>query len=111
MHFAYPPRKSSNPPPFKPRSTRLPLLRRSRLKTIALGFLGFVGVLYLLFGSSKPGPYHERVPSGSPPVVLVTVVDPTTWNNAYLDTIRDNREKYAERHGEHSRPGPIMVTR
>ncbi|PNY19939.1 alpha-1,2-galactosyltransferase [Tolypocladium capitatum] len=99
MHFAYPPRKSSNPPPFRPRSTQLPLPRRSRLKTIALVFLGFVGALYLLFGSRKPGPYHERVPSGSPSVVLVTVVDPTTWNNAYLSTIKENREKYAERHG------------
>ncbi|UNI16093.1 putative alpha-1,6-mannosyltransferase mnn11 [Purpureocillium takamizusanense] len=99
MHFAYPPRKSSNPPPFRPRSARLPLLRRSRLKTIGLGLFVFLCIFYLLFGRSKPSPYHERVPSGTPSVVLVTVIDPTNWNNAYLSTIKENREQYAARHG------------
>ncbi|PHH90279.1 hypothetical protein CDD83_4080 [Cordyceps sp. RAO-2017] len=97
MHFAYPPRKSSNPPPFRPRS--VPFLRRSRLKTVALVFLAFVAAAYLLLGSRKRSPYHERVPSGTPAVVLVTVVDPTTWDNGYLKTVRENREKYAALHG------------
>ncbi|KJZ71981.1 hypothetical protein HIM_08661 [Hirsutella minnesotensis 3608] len=99
MHFAYPPRKTSNPPPFRPRTTRLPALRRSRLRTVALIFLAVVALAYLFLGSSKPSPYHERIPSGSPPVVLVTVIDPTKYDNAYLDTIKLNRQKYAARHG------------
>lgn len=100
MHFAYP-RKNSNPPPFRPRSARLPLLRKSRLRTIALVLMACAAAAYFLFGSSKPSPYHERVPSGSPPVVLVTVIDPTTWDNAYLKTVRENRETYAAKHGAH----------
>ncbi|OAQ71032.1 alpha-1,2-galactosyltransferase-like protein [Pochonia chlamydosporia 170] len=98
MHFAYPPRKSSNPPPFRPRSSNIPFLRRSRLKNIAIGALLFLGVLYFVFGGRKPDPYHEHLPSGHPSVVLLTVLDNES-NQAYLDTIRENREKYAARHG------------
>ncbi|PHH63143.1 hypothetical protein CDD81_6294 [Ophiocordyceps australis] len=99
MHFAYPPRKKSNPQPFRPRSTRLPLLRRSRIKALALLFLACLLLGYLVFGSRKPSPYHERVPSGSPSVVLVTIIDPTSYNNAYLNTIKENREQYGAKHG------------
>ena len=87
------------------------MLRRSRLKTIIFCILGLFGVLYLLFGSRKPGPYHERVPSGYPAVVLVTVVDPTIWNIDYLRSIKENREKYADRHGENSPLGSPKMTR
>lgn len=100
MHFAYPPRKSSNPPPFRQRSSTTPMIRRSRLKIIAIGALLFFGLLYLLFGGRRPDPYHEHVPSGNPSVVLVTVVDPSEAHSAYLDPIKENRERYAARHGE-----------
>ncbi|GAB0134260.1 hypothetical protein EsDP_00002639 [Epichloe bromicola] len=99
MHFAYPPRKNSNPPPFRPRSSATPMIRRSRLKIIAIGALLFFGLVYLLFGGRRPDPYHEHVPSGNPSVVLVTVIDPSEANSAYLDTIKENRERYAARHG------------
>ncbi|KYK58462.1 alpha-1,2-galactosyltransferase-like protein [Drechmeria coniospora] len=99
MHFAYPPRKNSNPPPFRPRSTRLPLWRRSRSRTFALVLLAFIGAIYLLFGRSKPSPYHERVPSGVPEVVLVTVIDPVSWSDEYVSGVKENREKYGQRHG------------
>lgn len=99
MHLPYPPRKRSNPPPFRPMSSNISLLRRSRLKNIAIGAFLFLGALYLLFGGKKPDPYHEHVPSGHPSVVLVTVIDPSEWDTAYLDTIKENRERYAARHG------------
>ncbi|KAF4585825.1 alpha-1,2-galactosyltransferase-like protein [Ophiocordyceps camponoti-floridani] len=99
MHFAYPPRKSSNPPRFRPRSARLPVLRRSRLKLLVLGFVTLVTLAYLVIGRRKADVLLKRIPSGSPPVVLVTVIDPTTWDNGYLRTVKENREKYAERHG------------
>ncbi|KAG6039721.1 hypothetical protein E4U41_002160 [Claviceps citrina] len=99
MHFAYPPRKSSNPPPIRARLSNIPMLRRSRLKSIAVGALLLIGILYFIFGGRRPDPYHEHVPSGNPSVVLVTVVDPVEANEAYLATIRENREKYAARHG------------
>ena len=61
--------------------------------------LAFLGGFYLLAGSGKANPYHEHVPSGNPPVVIVTVLDPNTFSTTYLDTIRDNRKSYAEKHG------------
>ncbi|KAG5990159.1 hypothetical protein E4U43_004347 [Claviceps pusilla] len=99
MHFAYPPRKSSNPPPFRARSSTIPMLRRSRLKSIAIGALLLLGIYYLFWGGKRPDPYHEHVPSGNPSVVLVTVIDSSENNPAYLLTIKQNREKYAARHG------------
>ncbi|WYZ37314.1 hypothetical protein EsH8_II_000820 [Colletotrichum jinshuiense] len=99
MHFAYPPRKSSNPPPFKARSSRIPpLLRRSRLKTIAAGILAFLGLLYLLSGIFK-SPSGPRAPSGVPPVVIVTVLDEENYSKNYISSIRENRKQYAQLHG------------
>lgn len=100
MHFAYPPRKSSNPPPFRPRSGQLPTLRRGRLRTIALGLVACICVLYLVFRPGKQSPYHERQPAGTPSVVLVTVFDRDQYTTGYLKTIRENREQYASRHGK-----------
>ncbi|KAJ3518245.1 hypothetical protein NM208_g14588 [Fusarium decemcellulare] len=44
-------------------------------------------------------PYHEHVPSGSPPVVILTVLDNRQYSSAYLKSIQNNRELYASRHG------------
>ncbi|TEA19568.1 putative alpha-1,2-galactosyltransferase [Colletotrichum sidae] len=99
MHFAYPPRKSSNPPPFRARSSRIPpLLRRGRVKVIAAGALLFLGILYLFSGTfkSSSGP---RAPSGNPPVVIMTALDESEYSKAYLDSIRENRKQYAQLHG------------
>lgn len=102
MHFAYPSRKRSNPPPFRPRTSKLPHLRRTRLRTLFLVLGALVLVLYVLSGSGKHAPYREHVPSGSPPVVIVTVLDPTTYHAGYLNTVRENRELYARKHGRAS---------
>jgi mannan polymerase II complex MNN11 subunit len=100
MHFAYPPRKNSNPPPFGRRSGNIPpILRRLRKRTILFCFLGVVGLLYLLLGSKSGSPYREHVPSGNPPVVVVTVSDYSEYSTSYLESIRNNREQYAKRHG------------
>ncbi|EHK18356.1 glycosyltransferase family 34 protein [Trichoderma virens Gv29-8] len=99
MHFAYPSRKSSNPPPFRPRSTRLPGLRRSRIKTIGIVVFVVFAALWFFSNPRVPRPDHERVPSGQPPVVIVTVIDPTQYPNAYLKTVKENREQYAAKHG------------
>ncbi|KAK2001848.1 galactosyl transferase GMA12/MNN10 family protein [Colletotrichum falcatum] len=99
MHFAYPPRKSSNPPPFRPRTSRIsPFFRRSRLKIIAAGALFFLGFIYLLAGALR-SPSGPHVPSGKPPVVIVTVLDEENFSKTYLESIRDNRKQYAQLHG------------
>lgn len=105
MHLPYPPRKNSNPPPFRPRSAQLPTIRRGRLRTIGLGLVFIIGVLYLLFGPSNKSPYHERRPAGFPPVVLVTVLDSKESNAKYLETVKANRELYASKHGEFEKLG------
>ncbi|SPO03409.1 related to alpha-1,2-galactosyltransferase [Cephalotrichum gorgonifer] len=100
MHFAYPPRKSSNPPPFRPRSSRLAAARRSRLRTVALIGVGFLFLLYLLRGKSTGTAKGttRHIPSGSPPVVIVTVVN---YDNGmeYADVVKENRISYAKLHG------------
>jgi mannan polymerase II complex MNN11 subunit len=100
MHFAYPPRKSSNPPPFRPRSSKFPRLPRSR-RTLEIGVVAFLLLLiYILTGSrSHRSPYHEHVPSGDPPVVIVTLMDPSKYSSAYMKTVIDNRKLYAAKHG------------
>jgi hypothetical protein len=55
--------------------------------------------LWLFSNPKVPRPDRERVPSGQPPVVIVTVIDPTQYNNGYLKTVRENREQYAAKHG------------
>ncbi|KAF5630538.1 alpha-1 2-galactosyltransferase [Fusarium sp. NRRL 52700] len=100
MHFAYPPRKNSNPPPFKQRSSQIPpILRRIRKRTALLLLLGVIGFIIFLFGLKGETPYREHVPSGNPPVVVVTVLDDTQYNDVYLESIRHNREQYASRNG------------
>ena len=76
------------------------MLRRLRKRTILLGFLGIIGLVYLLFGSSSGAPYHEHKPSGNPPAVIVTVFDHSQYSTSYLESIRTNREHYAKRHGK-----------
>src|SRR5690242_11267385 len=102
MHFALPPRKTSQPPPYLPRSTRFPGLRRSRLKAIALAGLAFLALIYLVTRpSSSSGHYApaKRAPKGNPPVVVVTVLDSSKYSNAYLQTVKENRIQYAQKHG------------
>lgn len=104
MHFAYPPRKSSNPPPFRAAGSGFAVPRRARLRTIALGLLAFIAIVYLLFWPSQKNPYHERQPSGNPPVVMVTVLDHRHYSKEYLDTVKENRQLYAKTHGKLKAP-------
>lgn len=36
---------------------------------------------------------------GTPPVVIVTVMKPEGHTQRYMDTIKENREQYAKKHG------------
>lgn len=105
MHFALPPRKTSKPPPYLPRTSRLPGLRRTRPKLIALAGLFFFALIYLVTrtsSSSHAAPTQRAPPRGNPPVVLVTVLDESKYSKAYLETVKENRMQYAEKHGTFS---------
>ncbi|TKA69873.1 hypothetical protein B0A49_05552 [Cryomyces minteri] len=97
MHFAYAPRKTSNPPPYAARSPKSQYLRRSRLQLLGLvaaGALFSIWLLSTLFRSSSA----RKIPAGTPPVVLVTTIDRRA-SPASIANILDNRKDYAFRHG------------
>ncbi|KAK4102678.1 glycosyltransferase family 34 protein [Parathielavia hyrcaniae] len=101
MHFALPPRKTSQPPPYLPRASRPPGLRRTRFKLIALAGLALFALIFLvkLSTSGRNAAPTSRAPRGNPPVVLVTVLDEARYSKTYLETVNENRIKYAEKHG------------
>ncbi|MCJ1278582.1 hypothetical protein MMC21_006399 [Puttea exsequens] len=96
MHFALPPRKTSHPPPYA-RASRSSPIRRKQLQFGAIIACGVLLLLYLatyLFSG-----YSERAPSGTPEVVVVTILDEATMSDEYRDRIKENRNYYAARHG------------
>ena len=57
-----------------------------------------------IFGGS------DRIPSGTPPVVVVTVLDPDNYSKEYIDNVKENRIEYARKHGRKSiRPTNIRL--
>ena len=42
----------------------------------------------------------EEIPSGTPSVVIVTVIKTDGHSKEYLEDIKDNRIQYARKHGE-----------
>lgn len=98
MHFAFPPRKTSQPPPYAHRGTSYSThLRRSRVKSLAILAVSVTAVFYLLsklFGGSG----HVQV--GDPTeAVIVTVLQPELYSKEYIENIKQNRIQYAKRHG------------
>jgi mannan polymerase II complex MNN11 subunit len=72
------------------------MLRRSRIQAIIVCVCAVGAVLFILshlFGDS------DSIPSGTPPVVIVTVVDPESYSKDYIDNIKENRIEYARKHG------------
>lgn len=96
MHFAMPPRKTSQPPPYA-RASRSSPIRRKQLQLAALVGCTLLLLVYLatrLFGS--PG---EKAPPGTPEVVVVTLLDEATMSDEYRARIMENRKYYADKHG------------
>ena len=95
MHFAFPPRKTSNPPPYA-RNQRSSSFRRKRLKlgaVLACAALTFLLLALRFFSGSA-----EKIPAGTPEVVVVTVLD-SDMGRQYVDRIKENRQYYANQHG------------
>lgn len=97
MHFAFPPRKpSSQSPMFAARPSKAPLFRRRRIQFLVLSALGIGTLIFLI---AKLFGFGGGPPLGTPPVVIVTVLQPGKYSREYLNDIRENREKYAKKHG------------
>jgi mannan polymerase II complex MNN11 subunit len=74
------------------------MLRRSRVQAIVLCACAVGAVIFIL--SQVLGGGSERIPSGTPPVVIVTVLDPESYSNDYINNIKENRIEYAKKHGK-----------
>jgi mannan polymerase II complex MNN11 subunit len=96
MHFAFPPRKPSAHTTMYPARSKAPLFRRSRIQFLVLCALGIGTLIFII---AKILGIVGGAPAGTPPVVIITVLNPGTQNKEYLDDIRANREEYAKKHG------------
>ncbi|KAG9953067.1 glycosyltransferase family 34 protein, partial [Aureobasidium melanogenum] len=97
MHFAFPPRKTSHPPPYAARSSRSGFLRYSQLRNILVLAVGALITLYLLSGLFS-GSGSVSIPAGTPRAVVVTTLDPSL-SQSYKAAIKANRKHYAAKHG------------
>ncbi|KAL8683546.1 MAG: hypothetical protein Q9186_000458 [Xanthomendoza sp. 1 TL-2023] len=99
MHFAYTPRKSSHPPPYTSRgsSRSLSYNQRRQLKIGAIILSSLVILILVL--SRLVGNGAERIPPGTPEVVIVTLIDEEHMSKEYISKIQENRKDYAARHG------------
>ena len=96
MHFAMPPRKTSQPPPYA-RASRSSPIRRKQLQFVALVAFTLLFLIYL--GTRLFGPSTERAPPGTPEVVVVTLLDEATMSDEYRARIMENRKYYADKNG------------
>jgi hypothetical protein len=73
------------------------MLRRSRAQAIVICACA-VGVLIFILSQILGG--GDNIPSGTPPVVIVTVLDHAKYEKEYIDNIKENRIQYAAKHGK-----------
>lgn len=81
---------------FAVRPSKALLFRRSRIQVLVLCALGIGTLLFLI---AKVLGFGGGLPLGTPPVVIVTVLQPGKYSKEYLSDIRENREEYAKKHG------------
>lgn len=97
MHGVLPSRKTSHPPPYAARNSRMSSTRRRQLQLgaiLACSALFIIFMISRLFGSSE-----ERIPPGTPEVVVVTLIDDTAMSKEYIGKIQENRRYYASKQG------------
>lgn len=98
MQFALPNKKNMMPQRegmYQPRTSRPMWMRRSRSKYLVIWVVGGIALFFFFMKMILGG----GPPAGTPPVVIVTVMNPLGHSRQYLDTIKDNREEYARKHG------------
>ena len=103
MHFALPPRKTSQPPPYARAAIRPHAnARRRQLQVLGYTVLGILTLylFYSYFTSSSSAAVHDGEIEPNPDIVMVTVFDEKTMSKDYIRMIKANREDYAARHGE-----------
>lgn len=100
MHFAFPPRKSSNPPPYARRNNAAAsYLQNGRLRLLALVALAALTLIWIIRSFGTGQITQESVPYGTPGAVIVTMFDPKVEKDIQK-AVMANREAYAAEHGE-----------
>ena len=56
-------------------------------------------LLLIFFATYLFSPSTERIPAGTPEVVVVTVLDEAVMSEEYRARIKENRKYYAAKHG------------
>lgn len=99
MHFALPPRKLSHPPPYARASRSSPIRRKQLQFGLWIGCAALATItIYLAAQLLAFSP--DRIPSGTSETVLVTLIDPEHMSKEYISMIKENRQHYADRHGD-----------
>lgn len=101
MHFALPPRKTSQTPLYARASRKPPRSRQQQLKLLGYILCGLLIICLLFPYFSLSEILVDSPPPGTPPVVIVTVFDEQHMSEKYIQKIKANREDYASRHGDH----------
>jgi mannan polymerase II complex MNN11 subunit len=101
MHFALPPRKTSQAP-YAPATRNVSHMRQQQVR-LAGYFIGGLLTFYIFLRYVPlSSPLATSVSSGTPPVVIVTVFDEQQMSEEYISKIKANREDYALRQGLHT---------
>lgn len=102
MHFALPPRKTSQPPLYA-RASRNPLrYRQEHLRLLGYLVCGLLTIYLFFHYLPLSGALVESIPPGTPSVVIVTVFDEQHMSEDYVRKVKLNREDYASRQGQNS---------
>ena len=100
MHFALPPRKTSQPPPYARASPKPSHFREHQLRLVGYIVCGILTFCLLVHYSSSTKSLVVPAPSGTPPIVIVTVFDEQHMSEEYIQKVKANREDYAIRQGQ-----------
>lgn len=101
MHMSYPARKNSHPGGLRPRHSILPSARRGRQRGLVIFGVGIFFLLLLVGGIALGGNGTEldAEPAGTPAIVVVTMLEPGSLSKDYIESVQENRLRYAARHG------------
>lgn len=105
MHFALPPRKSSQPPPYTRVAARSRQNRqRSQVQIAGVVILCLISFWFFLRTVLSPFSNQgiaeeEDVSDDHFNIVIVTVLDEESMSEAFVSKVKANRDDYAARHG------------
>ena len=65
-----------------------------------LGIIACAVLTLIYFATRLFSRAGEKIPTGTPEVIIVTLLDDATMSDEYRDRIMENRRYYANKHGK-----------